>query len=458
MVINFKPLPKQWEALQFLNDDSTTEVLYGGSAGSGKSELGCAWILMNCISMPGSRWLIGREKLSVLKSTTMKSFLDVASKFGLIRGTHFRWSNNSNELKFFNGSEIILRELFSYPSDPDFDSLGSLEITGAFIDEVSQIDQKAKDVVKSRIRYKLDLFGIVGKLLMTTNPSKNFAYHQFYKPNRDGTIEPFRKFIPALPTDNPFLPKTYIDSLKQLDRVQKNRLFYGLWEYEEDELTLMNFDKIEELFRNRHIQIIDNEGITIGTRYKTQEIKSFYISVDVARLGKDKSVIMVFHGLKLVDYRVFEKETTDVIINEIKRLQSRYYVPVSNIIIDTDGVGGGVADQFKGSVNFLNGSSPINKENYPNLKTQCYYKLTELVNEQWIDLSLIYDSEMKECIIEELEMVKRKNVDKDGKLEINSKEDMKRLLGRSPDYADCLMMRTYFLLKPTQIKYDVSSF
>jgi hypothetical protein len=51
-------------------------------------------------------------------------------------------------------------------------------------------------------------------------------------------------------------------------------------------------------------------------------------------------------------------------------------------------------------------------------------------------------------IIEELEQVKQKDMDKDVKKSVVPKEKVKELLGRSPDFSDTLMMRQYFELKP----------
>jgi hypothetical protein len=39
-------------------------------------------------------------------------------------------------------------------------------------------------------------------------------------------------------------------------------------------------------------------------------------------------------------------------------------------------------------------------------------------------------------------------VEKDGKLKIVDKEEIKANIGRSPDYADCLSMRCFFELMP----------
>ena len=74
--------------------------------------------------------------------------------------------------------------MFLYPSDRNFDSLGSLEITAAFIDEANQITEKAKNVVASRLRYKLDENNLIPKMLMTCNPAKNWTYTEYYRPAR----------------------------------------------------------------------------------------------------------------------------------------------------------------------------------------------------------------------------------------------------------------------------------
>ena len=63
------------------------------------------------------------------------------------------------------------------------------------------------------------------------------------------------------------------------------------------------------------------------------------------------------------------------------------------------------------------------------------------------EIFICSESTQQETITQELEQVKRANVDKDGKLSIVSKDKVKELLGRSPDYADALMMRMYFEFK-----------
>jgi phage terminase large subunit len=146
-------LKKQQYAVFYLKDSTTKEILFGGGAGGGKSALGCLWLIESCQKYPGSRWLMGRAKLKALKETTLVTFFDLSSQLGI--SEQWEYNAQSGTINWLNGSQIILKDLFLYPSDPNFDSLGSLEITGAFIDEVSQINYKAWQIVQSRIRYKI---------------------------------------------------------------------------------------------------------------------------------------------------------------------------------------------------------------------------------------------------------------------------------------------------------------
>ena len=123
---------------------------------------------------------------------------------------------------------------------------------------------------------------------------------------------------------------------------------------------------------------------------------------------------------------------------------------MGNICIDQDGIGGGVCDQLPGCVNFTNNAKPKEVQgkqmNFANLKSQCYFKLADLINEREIYISC--DQVLKERIIQELEQVRIKPSSVEGKLSVIPKAEVKEQLGRSPDVADALMMRTYYELIP----------
>lgn len=420
-------LTKQNHAVYYLNDKVTSELVYGGAAGGGKTALGCLREIEQAQKYPGSRGLIGRSKLKTLRETTLNTFFEQASIHKLTN--QYKFNAQDNIIHWKNGSDTLLKDLFLYPSDKDFDSLGSLEITRAFVDECNQIVYKAWEVVGSRIRYKLTEFDLMPKQLGSCNPSKGWVYSKYYKPSVDGKLPDYMRFIQALPKDNPYLHPSYVQKLLRMEKNSRERLYYGNWEYDDDPSALMSIDAINNLWSNTFV--------VPGERY---------ITADIARFGKDKTVIMVWEGLRLLKVSVLIKRSITVTADEISSLRNEYEIPLSNVICDEDGVGGGVVD-ILGSKGFVNNSSPLYSENFDNLKAQCSYKLAEIVNSSQMYLGAITDSEITAELIEELEQIKQKDMDKDGKKKIIPKDAVKALLGRSPDYADAVMMRMYFELK-----------
>src|SRR3990167_802013 len=95
--------------------------------------------------------------------------------------------------------------------------------------------------------------------------------------------------------------------------------------------------------------------------------------------------------------------------------------------------------------------------NFVNLRSQCYFKLSDLVNNHQIAIKLRYfktniegysEEQALAELEEELDQIKR--VDNSGqntKLAIIPKETIKDELGRSTDLSDIMMMRMLFHLK-----------
>jgi len=79
--------------------------------------------------------------------------------------------------------------------------LGSLELTGAFLDEAPEIPFKAYDVIAhSRIgRQNNERHGLLKNILITSNPSKKWVYPYFYKKHREGKLPPHVKVVLGLP-------------------------------------------------------------------------------------------------------------------------------------------------------------------------------------------------------------------------------------------------------------------
>ncbi len=228
---------KQSEAWHYLEDDITTEVGYGGGAGGGKSFLGCAWHIHRRAKYPGSRGLIGRAKITNLEESTLITLKNVCHEMGYIEGYDYTYNSQKHIIAWRNGSKSILKDLFLYPSDPDFISLGSTEFTDNFIEEANEITLKAYEIVNSRIRYKLDEFGLIPKTLFTCNPGPGWIKDNYIIDNdsRPIQLQPYQKFVQSLVYDNP--NKSFSDLYSsQLQKISseydQRRLLHGDWEVE----------------------------------------------------------------------------------------------------------------------------------------------------------------------------------------------------------------------------------
>jgi hypothetical protein len=439
MDLKFKTFEKQRTALRRLRDNSTNEVLYGGGARGGKSWLGTGWVIMECIQKPKSSWLIAREELTKLKDTTLITFFKVASDLGI--RDQFDYNAQSNTAIFTNGSIIFFRELKYIPSDPEFDRIGSYDLTGCFIDESQQIHPKAISVLRGRFSVLSgEGWKTIPKSLYTCNPAKNWIYTEFVKPEKDNTLPFHRAFIKSLATDNPTVSPDYISNLMKSDKVTRERLLHGNFEYDDDPSALMSFDKITDIFTNSFVPGGEK-----------------YITADIARFGGDKTVIGIWDGLRLIHVETMAKNSVTQATEEIIRLAGKYQVPISNIICDEDGVGGGCVDILNCN-GFVNNSTALpnpetgEQENYNHLKSQCYFKLAELVNGSKIYLN-ITDISIKSDLIQELEQVKQHNMDKDAKRQVIPKDKVKEILGRSPDISDMVMMRMWFEYRRERVFY-----
>lgn len=446
MQIDFKPSPKQDIAWKYLHDRTTNDVLFGGAAGSGKSYFGCAWIILSCLRYPGIRCIIAREEIKSIRGSTLVTFREVLSDFGLERGSHFKIKENPDLLcEFTNESVVVFTELKYYPSDPEFERLGSTPYTFAFLEEASQISEKAYETVATRLRWKMDRYKLIPKIFLTCNPHKGWLYKEFYKPDRDNRLEKHRKFVRSLVTDNPNpdFVRIYKERLQKIkDPITRGRLLDGDWEYSISDNALYNYESLMALFYN--------------TQVKPGKV---CLTADVSRFGKDETIILRWSGFRVEETYSIPHSRTDSVKPAVKiaqfleGLEDRYNIERCNIVVDEDGVGGGVVDLLPGCTGFMANHKPIvvnhkEPENYQNIKAQCAYYAADIINENLLYIN-IADPELQERIIAEGEAYKKRGFDEDKKLSITPKKEVKEQLnGKSPDYFDNIIMRMRLELVP----------
>lgn len=442
--IKLKPTVKQDKSYQYLFDKVTNYILFGGSGNTGKSFHGCEWLLFMCLHYPETRWFMGRSELKELRSTTVITFYKVLRHHGIQPDEILTYNQVDGYFKFHNGSRIDLLALKYEPSDPLYSRFGSLEFTGGFIDEGNGIDGECFEVMKSRIgRCMNDYYNLTAKILIGSNPAKGFLYYTFYIPHKEKTLPKNMAFVKALPKDNTYADKQSIEAMKTLTGLLRDRVVLGKWEFEADNGGIIEYDAIIDSFSG-------------AVSAKVQKTDVWYLCIDPARFGNDSTAITLWNGLRLEKIFLYQKLATTEIVQKVERLREQYDIHLSNIICDSVGLGAGVVDMIPGAKQFIANAKPIEigdkKEMYANMKTQCSFKLAELMNERLIYINCPAENvDLKQRLIKELEVIRVKDQLTDGTLNIIPKSEVKEEIGHSPDVADSIVSRMYFELKPETI-------
>lgn len=264
---------------------------------------------------------------------------------------------------------------------------------------------------------------------MTCNPGTNFVYSDFYLPWTKGELAEHRCYIPAFLSDNVYAPRNYErDQRKRLDKGNADRLLNGDWNFDGDKARLITWDKCNLVYEN----VPEDDDVILS--------HNKYITADIAFTG-DKCIIILWYGLKIKKIFHYRGDEPDV---EIDKLCSENGVPMMNVAYDADGVGKYLVGKLSNAYGINNGGSPIGKANFTNLKSQLYFKLAEMVNDELVKVE---DHLYKSELIQELYEIRTPPVDTiEGKMSIVRKDKIKQIIGRSPDISDAMAFRMVFEL------------
>ncbi len=164
---------------KFLKDEHFIRGIMG-PVGSGKS-VGCCvalYQLMRQFDAAGlpSRWAVVRNTYRELEDTTIRTWMDWFGRYG-----EWMQRNMTHSFRFNQEHQVIFRAL---DRPQDIGKLLSLEISGAWLNEVREIPRAIFDMVQTRIgRYpRRSTYGDdipAFSLLMDSNPMDDF--HWYYK-------------------------------------------------------------------------------------------------------------------------------------------------------------------------------------------------------------------------------------------------------------------------------------
>lgn len=256
--------------------------------------------------------------------------------------------------------------------------------------------------------------------------------------NNGETIVPrSRTFIPARLSDNPLLEATgYGAVLQGLPEPLRSQLLYG-------DFTVG--------VKDNAYQVIPTEWVRAAmARWDFQpqpDLPQSAIGVDVASGGRDKTVIVIRRGTWIAPLRKFDgAETPDGATTAAKVIEVVQGAPFVNV--DPIGYGSSayerLRDVFHMQVNGVNfaetarGTDRTGSLQFANVRAEAFWNLRELLDPQNnSDVCLPNDNELLvdlTCMRWDLRA---------GKILIESKEDIKGRIGRSPDCGDAVALAFY---------------
>lgn len=279
--MTWKPLNNQLEVIQDVygfhkhSPDKTFEVLLSGNVGSAKSTCMAHIIVSHCLRYPNSNFGIGRRALPRLKETlALKIREHLSEDLGV--GMLAKYSETRGSFSFTNGSKITP---FTW-SDKNFKKYRSYELSGMALEELTENPDQDKDCYFEAIQ-RVGRRGNIPERIMITatnpgSPSSIWYKHFYHRETQSKKVYEFRA------ADNPYLPKGYIENLREiLDPKEAQRMLDGKWIEINSEVIYYAYDRAHN-FRN--------ESYIIDGRYPVYITFDFNIGT-----GKPLSVAFLQH-------------------------------------------------------------------------------------------------------------------------------------------------------------------
>lgn len=419
---------KQDEFFKAYRSNKFNVFALAGGTGSGKT-FGILMMIHTVAKLcPGVRIAIFRKSEKNLKTNTIPSY----KKLLLLLNESIPIVDLT--AKYANGSEVLFLWA-DITKDPDCDNAKGGEFTMAYLNEANQIDQQYYNILKTRVG-RWNIFNLAGQqmeiapaIILDFNPTNNWVKTEFYDKYENNTLDSNVYFQLSLPKDNPENSEDFFRLLETLPEAEYERYVKGNWNYGDDPNQLIKYEWIRD-----NLSVESDFGDEMG--------------IDVAREGNDKSVISI--NFKGQQSRLEILNTQDVIsVGDlaITKMMERG-ISADKVRCDSIGVGGGTVDYMRlrgyDITSYNSGSRPdiaykeleLNDKKqqvesflqYYNRRAQDYWRLRErLINNE---IKILNDPDL----IKELTNIKY--LTKDKYIQIESKREIKKRLGYSPDKAD----------------------
>lgn len=393
------------EYKQLFDTNWRTMLIYGGRYSLKSHTVARALLLM--ARQDKLRILAARELQTSIGDSSHQLLSDLIEQYG--------WNDFIVQRDFITntitGSEFLFKGLRN--NTQNIKSLEGVDI--AWIDEAQVISKQSIDTLTPTIRKP------GSRIIWTMNRFNELdpVYAEYaLKPRKDTVVLNLNYDVAERHGWLPDVIKAEIEYDKQNNPQLYNHKWLGL-----------PLDQVDNA-------IITRESVLDAMNRQIEGEGQREIGVDVARMGNDRTELVMRQGLKEIARETYTKLRTTEVAERVMQMANGDKSIL--IKVDDTGVGGGVTDELKKQgynvlpINF--GSKAMDKNKYTNLISEAWFYMQSIMDEA----ELKTDNELL------MELSNRAwKMDIKGRRAVESKDDYKKRGYRSPDKADATILCFY---------------
>lgn len=254
--------------------------------------------------------------------------------------------------------------------------------------------------------------------------------------------------------DNKKLMKSnpeYLANLMNQDEEQQSRDLDGNWKFRSAGDDLIKMDDMMNFYDNS---------------YQCTDDDTLYMTIDVALQGGDNCVMWLWQGKHIKDVYVcrYDSKTLE---NVVKAQMMEWGVEEENVTYDFQGIGQILEGHMPDAIKFTNQAAPIApsekeqdgyKKLYKDLKAQCAVMLYKALRDEELSidnhlLDRVFDghgygkTKLRDILMRERKCIRRTKESTGKAFQLINKDDMKKIIGHSPDFFESLLFRFIFDLR-----------
>lgn len=406
----------------FWEQQSRYKVLYGGRASSKSWDAGIQAIKLSrviklkilCTRQFQSN--IRESVYTLLKDTIYR--MKVESEFTILHNT-IKHNTTGSEFIFMG----IARNIEEIKSTEGIDIM--------WVEEASLLTKDQWDIILPTIRKQ------GSEIWLIFNPAhrSDFIWQRFIEhPHENSLVKKINY------TENPYLSTTMRDVIleaKEEDNDEYEHIYLGI-PREGDEKALFTYDEVERAMDNslEALKYVDKTGV-------------FSYGIDVARYGNDKSVISKRKGFLIYGLEEFKNYNTMEYANKVTDIYNNEQdkKPMA-LFVDTIGVGAGVMDRLEErGYRAIDSNASMKADDidvYGNKRAEMYFLLRDFIRKGG---KIPNDDDLKEELLAIRYIFSKTN----GKILIQPKDEIKEIIGRSPDKSDSVALHFFSEVRIDQI-------